>query len=709
MSICFGALAALLLIMEGSVMGRNPSTGADRAPIFYVATNGSDAWSGTLPTPNRSKTDGPFASVARARQAVREAKTQPGGPMTVAIRGGFYPLAEPLTFTADDSGTPERPITYRAYENETPQLSGGLRITGWKRTSKGVWQTQLPEVVQGQWYFSQLYVNGERRYRPRLPKAGYFRVAEEVPPTEAVRDAGDNRFRFHPGDVRADWYDAGRIEVLPFHIWSMSRLPLESVDVNERIVTLAGRTSGRVSYLAIRKGNRYLIENVREALTDPGQWYLDARSGILTYLPLPGERPDRARMIAPRLERLLVVHGARHITFEGLDFAHTGWNVPPTGNTFPQAEVNLGATIEARDADSIRLVRCRVRNTGNWAVALGGSSRNCVVESCELSDLGAGGVRIGEMAYLPDESQLAHRNTVSNCRIAHLGRMHPAAVGIWLGHSHHNRLLHNEIADLYYTAISPGWSWGYGPSGAHHNEIAFNHLHDIGQGVLSDMGGIYTLGVAPGTTLHHNRIHDIRSFDYGGWGIYYDEGSTGVVSENNLVFRTRSAPFHQHYGRENIVRNNILAFGQEAQLMRTRAEDHLSFTLSNNIVVWTEGPLLGSNWSGDRFILRDNLYWRFGQPVTFAEGMDLATWQARGFDAGSRIADPLFVAPEKGDFSLKPDSPALKMGFVPFDLSTVGPDPATVKFFGWKGPVRLAPPAFPTPPAGTSPPRGTAP
>jgi len=188
------------------------------------------------------------------------------------------------------------------------------------------------------------------------------------------------------------------------------------------------------------------------------------------------------------------------------------------------------------------------------------------------------------------------------------------------------------------------------------------------------MGGVYTLGPSEGTIVSHNVIHDVFATRYGGWGLYPDEGSTGVRFENNLVYNVRDGGFHQHYGRENIVRNNILAYSEEGQIAVTRPEPHLSFTFERNIVYWDQGRLLGyGGWrAGAQVAMNRNVYWRAqGQPFDF-DGQTFAEWQAAGNDKDSLIADPLFVDPEHRDFRLQPTSPAFKLGFEPFDAGEAG-------------------------------------
>ncbi len=699
----YSTLFLAVAILTLGVLLENESAQAQNAqPHYFVAPDGSDANPGTK--------DKPWATLEHARDVIRGRKTQgdwraTGHPLIVAVRGGTYFLKQPLTFSPADSGEANEPIIYAAYGNEKPIFSGGERITGWK-AANGRWTTTIPDVVASQWSFARLSVNGQSRSRPRLPKKGFYYVHGEMEPTAANKGKGMDRFMFSPGNIKANWSNLSDVEVLGFQVWSMARLRVASVDETAGVVNFTGHTMGMESYQKLPRGGRYILDNVKEALSEPGEFYLDTKSGLLTYLPMPGEKLEKAEIIAPRLNQLMTFDGdvakrawVQNIQFRGLTFAHTNWKTPDGGYSFVQAEAPLTAAISATGARNLVFDNCRILQTGQWAMALNTGCKNNRVTGCEMLDLGAGGIKIGEMRAFDDDEAVASDNRVEECLFAHGGRLHPAAVGVWIGHSPNNKVLHNEIFDFYYTGISPGWSWGYNRSLSHHNEIAYNHIHQIGQGVLSDMGGIYTLGAGEGNHLHHNLIHDVDSFSYGGWGIYFDEGTAKILAENNVVYNTKSAGFHQHYGKENVVRNNIFAFGREAQLMRTRPEpEHFTLDINHNIVLYKDAPLLGSNWEGTNYKLDSNIYWRSdGKPVTFPKNMTFEQWKATGQDKNSLIADPLFANAAKYDFRLKPDSPALKLGFQPIDVSGAGRTkaPAYKSIMARAFPVYEAPPALP--------------
>lgn len=667
---------------------------------LYIATQGNDAWSGTLPLPNRKKTDGPFATLKRAREEIGKLKA--AGKLksgaTVFIRAGVYCLKEPLTFGPEDSGTERDPITYAAYPGEAPVLSGGGVLKGWRQVEGGRWQVQIPEVQRGEWNFTQLWVNGKRRYRPRLPKDGYYRIAKEVP---CPKDKAPDSFEFKPGQFSAEWPDLQDVEVLVFHSWTMDRMRIKSVDAEKRVVTFTSPTLANVWFFDLRAGKRFIIENVGAALERPGEWHLDRKTGTLTYIPMPGETLANAQIIAPLLERLVQLRGdtalglpVEHLVLRGLTFAHTNWVTPAEGWRCGQSECNLWGAVSAEGACDCVLDGCKITHIGTYAAEFGTGCKHCRVENCEITDLAAGGIKIGEQGMRNDEQQLTSHNIVRNNLIAHGGRMHAAGMGVWVGHSPFNVIEHNEICDFYQTGISVGWSWGYGPSQAHDNTVAYNRIYHLGQGVTDDMGGIYTLGLSPGTVLHHNLIHDVSCDSYGGRGIYFDEGTSDLLAENNLVYRTDTGAFMHHYGRNDGVINNIFALARGGQIDRLREEEHISFTFQHNIVYYDEtGSLLAENWGNDKYVMEDNLYWNtLGQPVLFGN-LTFEQWQRRGHDRNSLVADPLFADPENGDFTLKPDSPALKIGFKPFDMTTIGRLPSP----GDEQP--LAPRAFPPKPA----------
>ncbi|HTV54101.1 MAG TPA: right-handed parallel beta-helix repeat-containing protein [Terriglobia bacterium] len=651
-----------------------------RQTVFFVSPQGNDNWSGKLDHPNSGGTDGPFRTASRARDAIRELKASgaPARPVIVYFRGGVYPLGHPLIFTSEDSGTSRAPITYEAYPGETPVLSGGRAITGWVRVSGSalpvparghLWVAEAPEVKKGQWYFHQLFVNGSRRTRARSPNQGFYYVNGLVSATTPAH------FEFYDQDIHPQWAKQKDVEVVALQNWAELRMPIRAVNSQLHTVTLAGRRQ------AFAEANaRYWVENTLDALDAPGEWYLDQSAGRVYYYPAPGEDLLRARVVASDLKQLIRFEGnaaqdrfVQNITFRGLTFSYTDWSMSSTGYADEQAAYNIPAAVSGQGVHFCTIEQCRFTHLGGYAIALGEGSRANRILRNEMTDLGAGGVKIGD-PEIPSRPEIrTSGNEIADNHIHNIGRVYPAAVGVWIGQSSKNIIAHNEINDTFYTAISVGWTWGYGPTAAKGNLIQFNSMHQIGQGMLSDMGCIYTLGVQPGTVERNNLCHDVSRYKYGGWGIYTDEGSSDILIENNVVYRCEDGGFHQHYGEANIVRNNIFALGGTAQIRRSKNENHLSFTFERNIVYWNQGELFDGAWADNNYRFDHNLYYSAGWlPIEFSK-WSFRDWQKQGQDLHSLIANPLFADPLHGDFSLESGSPAVKVGFQAIDLSKVGP------------------------------------
>ncbi len=652
---CRSTLMTLALALL--VCGPREATCMPNADL-YVSPAGNDSWSGTLDSPNEMQTDGPFASLTRAQAAVRALPTSQR-TRTVLIRAGTYFLDEPLIFTARDSCT-----TYEAYPGEKPIISGGRMITGFTRGEGGVWETQIPDVKAGKWYFRDLYVNGERRSRPRLPSASFHNI------TQSLGDGVRDQFVYKEGQFYF-WKNLSDVEVVVFNAWDDPRFRVAGLDPEKHIVKLSG--SNNWKFGAWSSDMRFYIENVGEDLYELGKFYLDRSTGMLQYFPMDDERRNTAEVVAPYLEQLVSIDGdpenstyVERLTLKGLTFMHCGWTLPKEGIVPVQAAYPVPGAITAKGARHCAIEGCEVSRCGTYGISFHHGCQDNRIVGNHIYDMGAGGIKIGEPLNEAPDNIRTERNLISKNHIHDGGITHHSAVGIWVGGSGHNTISRNHIHDLYYTGISVGWRWGYAYSPAVENIIEYNHIHDIGRGLLSDMGGIYTLGPSPGTVLRGNLIHDAQSYHYGGWGIYFDEGSSGILAENNIVYNTKTGGFHQHYGKENVVRNNIFAFAKEQQLQRSRPEEHLQFTFENNIVYWSgDGPLLGGNLTGDSYKFDKNVYWNASGPVEFPGGLD--AWHARALDVHSIVADPLFVNAVKYDFRLRKDSPAIKLGFQPID------------------------------------------
>ena len=721
---------------------------------FYVATTGNDSNPGTL--------EEPFATFNQARISADALLQKSGGranPITVMFRGGTYFWTSTLNFTSADSGTSKLGIVYENYPGETPVFTGGEQLTGWKSEGDGKYEINLPSTTQ---YFEQLWYNGQRRLRPRLGSSTgnvgtYYRVASPVyvnsPETNCPVESSSgqyecfDRFHYYATDpISNKWtnlsppsgnscgasgnaYPSGDIELELFERWSMSKMRISCIDTTNHIIYLTGPTSANMNSLALTSqvpiaNHRYLIENVENDFTQPGQWFLNrsTASWTLTYIANSGEDPNTDTVIIPQISQLIVATNLQYVTFSGLTFENDNWTIPATGYPAQQQEPYLPVAISCQNCRYITFDGGTVAQTSGGGlefVTTDTSSTTAynTIENSMFYDIGGMGMRIGALPYYTDtDSNVAQYTTVQNNAVEGYGRVIASSPGISQGDGHNNTYTHNEVYDGYHDGIElcapdclPGQSDSHG---VFDNTMSFNLVYDIGQGILSDMGCIYldAYPTSTGNQILNNKCHDVvdasvlDSDGYAGQGYYLDYDTASVLVENNLAYRVTSMAMAQTCGAQspntaNTIRNNIFAFFQQAGKQEgcvPTASNILQFNFSNNLIYYEPNSsvqaMCAYSPSGNLHeaqIYQKNLYCYAGaadctmpsnafytSDSTCANHTyyDFAGWQALGEDNGSIVADPLFVDPyyPSDNFALQSGSPASEVGFVTFDVNAPG-------------------------------------
>ena len=584
---------ALLAGVLGCVLALLLAASSAPAAEIHVAPGGNDAGPGTA--------ERPVATLARARDAAR-ALIAKGltAPCEVVVHAGTYRLAEPLVLGPEDGGTADQAVTWRAADGPSPVVSGGRAITGWKQDGD-VWRAAIPEAKAGAWTFNELFVGGERRPRARHPNEGYARV-------EKVID--DRRsFTWKEGDLPA-LADAGEAQLLFLHDWSVTRVRIASMDPASRTLATADRVGGPAAFWRVggfEPHPRFSIENHPALLDAPGEWYLDTKTGVLTYRPMPGEAVGTTEVVAPVAAQVLVVRGegaarpVRNLHFRGLAFEHALW-MPPGGRFAgmqacfhwqgeARGEDNWGnrvpltAAVALEYADGCTFTACRFRRLGGSGVWFGRGCRGCSLVGCVVDDVAGNGVMVGDEKPATGPAA-ATGNRVENCRIVRCGRRFFGAVGVWVGMAAESVVTRCEIAQHPYTGVSVGWRWDPTPTPCQANLVTANDIHHCMM-ILSDGGGIYTLGRQPGTRLAGNYIHDIplNAGRAESNGMFLDEGTTELVIEENLIHDTVRSPLRFHKAEQNLVKGNIMTLREGVPLVRYNATPEKNITLEANTVV----------------------------------------------------------------------------------------------------------------------------
>ncbi|MBQ8742771.1 MAG: right-handed parallel beta-helix repeat-containing protein [Clostridia bacterium] len=657
---------------------------SDNASILYVSgKRGDDLSSGITP-------DTAFKTLGRALDEIK--KIRKNGyyrPMTITLTDDLF-ITSPITIDEQD-------VTVTSFRGRKSIL-GGFKIEGWCESSFNghkCLSARLPEC--GTPYdFTDLYVNGKYASSPRYPKDGTLRVL-------AVENESVNQFEPSKYFI-AKKEDLEHIENIEdatvnyFHMWIDEHTPVESYDreSGKLVMAYSSRFCLNTIYEPHENSNalKYYLTNVPNTFGAPGEWYLDRKSSTVYYVPTdPSENAESIVAYAPVSPSLFTVK-ADNVRFIDLKLACTRCEYVSRIKKCTETDSSKASPDCAYGSDGQSVCgspgaiifdrckfssvkNCEITNVGIYALEVRPGCKKITVEGCEIHEIAAGGIKIsGGITDAPAEDATTDCVIRKN-HIHHCGIRYPAGCGVLVCNSSSNEISENEISYLEYTGISVGWVWGYAESRTFGNLITKNHIHHIGMGRLSDMGGIYTLGKQHGTVISENRIHDVKSAHYGGWGIYTDEGSSYITIENNVVYNTKCGNFHQHYGSNNVIRNNIFAFAGTGAVELARAEEHESFSFENNIVlvdsipIYSPVPYMVKNGETindpeelPNVSRRNNILWNISGPAKMYKGADLKKWQSELHqDLGSIECDPLFVDAKNFDFRLKEDSIALDLGF----------------------------------------------
>ncbi|MGA7217267.1 MAG: hypothetical protein WBX38_03080 [Candidatus Sulfotelmatobacter sp.] len=700
---------------------------------YYVSPTGSDSNSGTL--------SAPLATIQKAESLVVKnylgtncaAQTQ---PITVQFLAGTWYDVD-LNWTVADSGCGSAaPVVFENYPGASVEFSAGSRITNWTAGGNATWQATLPA---GTVNFESFYYNGVRRYRPRLTSTGnilgdQFRIAGNV--------AGDyDRFYYNPSDpISGTWENyspsagnpcnqpagpaglQGDIEITVFEMWDTSVERISCIDTVNHLIYLTGST-GTGKFHGYILDHRYVVENVRNSFLLPRQWFLDrsVTPWVLNYIANSGENPNLDTVVIPQQAQVLSATGLQYRTFSGITFSGDNYVVPAKGYAGSQTESLVPAAVKCNDCSYVTFESDTFTNIGGYALGFPtdnkGTAIGDVVENNLLYDLGAGGLVTGRLTSGAEtDANVFQQATVENNLVQGYGRRFAGAAGIAHLIGHDIVTANNDINDGYSQGIelcfpntANSCAGKSQSNGAYNLTTSYNHIWNLGEGLLNDFGGIYMATYnATGDVLNNNRIHDISDAStqdvdgYGGNGIYIDRGGPISIT-NNLVYRVvNSLNMTIGPAEKNqmiAAKNNIFAYARKTieQMYTCPAAGYSQFSLSNNIILADRTlksvPQFALQWlvtytgtpvgSVQSFVSND--YWNTAEMLssdthafnsqtlncTAKTYYNFSNWQKHGEDAGSLIVNPGFTNPlyPNDNFTFLNGPPAT--GFVAF--CTVGP------------------------------------
>jgi len=539
----FLSLALVFLTAWGNVC---------HARSFYVSPEGNDSNPGTA--------DQPFQTIVRARDAVRAVNGTATNDITVYLAGGLYRLTNSLVFTSADSGQHGYHVIYQALPGQTPVLDGGILVANWSLhdATRNIWRAPVPAGAA----FRQLYVNGVKANFTRSPDAlGLVETSTGYSSSNAFLLALSNST------------SVASLEVVTCpELWQREILPVAAITPGGN-VTLQQPCWNMVKSDVFPSYKKPIwLQNAYEFLTNPGDWYLQAASNTVYYIPRPGDNLATAVVEAPVLERLIYLQGSvfgpvSNLRFEGISFQMTTWNLVGPGYGFPESQANqpeysssnwvVKAAVDGAWLRDVDVSQCQFSNLGGNGVNILYGSKHVTIDHCQFSNLSAGAVQVG-LGWSPDgrvsatDPSIIENILIANNTIHDVCTDYPSGCGIFAGYTRNCTITHNHLYNLPYAGISLGWGWGKKVAFTVGNKILNNKIHDHLQ-VLADSGGIYCNGVQENGLIEGNYIYNQGNL-YG--DIYLDDGSTHWRVRHNVCKSGKEEEWYLFKGHDNHAEEN---------------------------------------------------------------------------------------------------------------------------------------------------------
>jgi hypothetical protein len=643
---------------------------------FFVAPDGGDANPGTA--------ERPFATLARARDAIRALKAAaglPAGGVAVTVKPGQYAVSETFALTAQDSGTQQSPIVYRAETKGTAMFYGGARLEGFTPVTDPAILERLPAESRGKVYQCdlraqgitdygelkvrgygqppspptlELYFNGKPMTLARWPNEGFVGIQKLIEP--GVKGSKPSVFAYD-SDRHARWTQAEDAWLFGYFrwLWADSTLKIGSIDPVAKTLTTA-EAYNYEGGMDTTQGIIYYVFNLLEEIDMPGEWYLDRATGML-YFWSPAD-PAQARIEIGLLSvPMLTLENAAHVRIEGLAF-----------------DLARDNAMLIKDCEDCLIAACTVsRFAGNGITITGG--RRCGILGCDIFMLGR---RATEVIGGDRQTLTPGEHFVENCQIYDFGRIDrtytPAIQLEGVG----NRVVHN----LLYAAPSSVMRIEGNDHLIEYNEIHSAVRESDDQGSIDIFfnptyrGIIYRYNF-----FHHNGKTGREGAVHGQAAIRFDDVISGMLVYGNIFWRTSNGNFGAvqiNSGRDNVIDNNIFVDCKQGvsggwfprnEGWRMILEDRAPADYYRNDLYLTRYPEMAHMMDepGINNIWR-NVFYRCGRVIT--RSPDLFNLFEDGVFTDS---DPGFVNAAAGDFNLKPDAALFeKVGFKPIPAEEIG-------------------------------------